>query len=174
VIPPALLQRLRSLAGEHFQELTGAIVVGELPLTNAVVNRLIREQLPASGPLAGVEVRALDNDTFSARLTPRARLIPAVDVVGRFETQPQMPERPVLVIQWSVPSIGPLGMLAAPALSFLKALPRGLCAEDDRIFVDVAEMLRGQGLGDVAKHLTTLEIHSHRGAFLVKFQLGVR
>jgi hypothetical protein len=175
VIDPALLQRLRSVAGDNFQELSGALVAGELPLTDALVNRLIRERLSASaGPLTSVEVRALDSDTFSARLTPRARFIPPVEVVGRFEQQPQMPERPLLVIRWSVPSIGPLGMLAAPALSFLKALPRGLRAEDDLILVDLTEILRGQGLGDLAKHLMALEVHTRRGAFVVNFQLGVR
>ena len=175
VIDPALLQRLRSLAGDDFQELTGATVAGELPLTNAVVNRLIREQVRGdAGPVTSVEVAALDDDSFGAQVTPRARLIPAVGIVGRFEQQPQMPARPVLVVRWAVPGIGPLGLLAGPALSFLKALPRGLRAEDDLIFIDVAEILRAHGLGDLVKHLTKLEVHTRRGAFLVKFELSVR
>ena len=149
MIDPALLSRLRGLAGDNLQELTGATIAAEIPLTNAVVNRLIAERLAAaSGPVSAVQVDALDDDTFSAQVSLRMKMIPTVRIVARIEEQPE-PQRPVLGIRWSMPGLGPLGLLAGPALSFFKALPRGLRAEDDRLLVDVAELLRAQGLADL-------------------------
>ena len=175
MIDPAMLDRLRSLAGDRLQELAGTSLVGELPLTNAVVNRAIAEQLAASsGPVSGVHVEALDDDTFSAQLSLRTKMIPTVRIVGRIEEQPQLPQRPILGIRWSMPGIGPLGMFAGPALTFMKALPRGLHAEDDRILVDVGELLRSQGLGELLPFITKVQIHARRGAFVLQFELRVQ
>ena len=175
MIDPALLGRLRTLAGDSFQELTGTSVAGEVPLTNALVNRLIAERLAgSSGPVAGVQVEALDDDTFSAQVSLRSKVIPGVRIVGRIEEQPQLPQRPVLGIRWSMPGIGRLGMFAGPALTFLKALPRGLEAEDDRILVDVSELLRSQGVGDLLPFIAGIQLHAKRGAFVLKFELRVQ
>jgi hypothetical protein len=173
VIDPALLGRLRDIAGGNLQELSGATVAAELPLTNAVVNRLIGEQLAGtSGPVSAVQVDALDDDTFSAQVSLRAKMIPSLRILARIEEQPE-PHRAVLGIRWSMPSLGPLGLLAGSALSFLKTLPRGLRAEDDRLLVDVAELLRAQGLGDLLPFISKVRIHTRRGAFVVKFEMRV-
>jgi len=172
MMDPELLRRLHDLAGTNLQELAGASIAGELPLTNALVNRLIAERLAASGPVQAVQVDALEDDTFSAQVSLRAKLIPNVRIVGRIEEQPE-PHRPVLGIRWSMPGLGPLGMLAGSALAFLKALPHGLRAEDDRILVDVAELLRSQGLGDLLPHIRKVQVHTRSGAFLVRFEVRV-
>jgi hypothetical protein len=173
VIDPALLGRLRALAGENLQELTGATIAAEIPLTNAVVNRLIGERLAASsGPVSAVQLDALDDDTFSALVTARTKIVPTMRIVARIEEQPE-PQRPVLGIRWSMPGLGPLNLLAGPVLSFLKTMPRGLRAEDDRILVDVAELLRAQGLTDFLPYLTKVRVHTRRGAFVLKFDLRV-
>lgn len=173
MIDPALLTRLRNFAGNDLQELAGTSLVGELPLSNAVVNRLIGDRLAAaSGPVQAVVVEALDDDTFSAQVSLRAKMIPNVRIVGRIEEQPE-PQRPVLGIRWSMPGMGPLGMFAGPALTFLKALPRGLRADDDRIFVDVAELVRSQGFGDLLPYLKKVQVRTRRGAFVVRFEVRV-
>jgi len=174
MIDPALLGKLRGLAGDSFQELAGTSLVGEVPLTNAVVNRLIAERLAASsGAVSAVHVEALDDDRFGAQLSLRSKMIPSIRIVGRIEEQPQ-PQRPILGIRWSMPGIGPLGMFAGPALTFLNALPRGLRAEDDRILVDVSELLRSQGLGDLLPFIARIEVHARRGAFVLQFELRVQ
>jgi hypothetical protein len=171
VIDPAVFGRLRALAGNDFEELKGATVTAELPLTNAVVNRLIAKRLAAaSGPVAAVQVDALDDDTFSAQVSLRAKMIPPVRVVARIEEQPE-PQRPVLGIRWSMPGLGPLGLLAGSALSFLATLPRGLRNEDDRLLVDVAELLRAQGLADLLPFISKVQVHTRRGAFVLRVEL---
>jgi len=173
MIDPALLSRLRGLAGSNLQELTGATIAADIPLTNAVVNRLIGERLAAaSGPVSSVLVDALDDDTFSAQVSLRAKLIPTVRILARIEEQPE-PRRPVLGIRWSMPGLGPLGLLAGAALSFLKTLPRGLRAEDDRLLVDVAELLRAQGLTDLLPYISKVRVHTRRGAFVLTVELRV-
>jgi hypothetical protein len=171
VVDAAFLGRLRALAGDNLEELRGATVAAELPLTNAVVNRLIAERLAAaSGPVAAVQVDALDDDTFSAQLSLRTKMIPPIRVVARIEEQPE-PQRPVLGVRWSMPGLGPLGLLAGPALSFLTTLPRGLRNEDDRLLVDVAELLRAQGLADLLPFISKVQVHTRRGAFVLRVEL---
>ena len=173
MIDPALLSRLRAIAGNNLEELTGATIAAELPLTNAVVNRLIGERLAAaSGPVSAVVMEALDEDTFSAQVSLKAKMIPTLRFVARIEEQPE-PHRAILAVRWSMPGLGPLGVLAGPALAFLKTLPRGFRAEDDRILVDVAELLRAQGLADLLPYLMKVRVHTRRGAFVLKFDLRV-
>lgn len=173
MIDPAILSRLRDIAGANLQELSGTSIAVEVPLTNAVVNRLIGERLAAtSGPVSAVQVDALDADTFSAQVSLKAKMIPAVRIVARIEEQPE-PQRPVLGIRWSMPGLGPLGLLAGPALSFLKTLPRGVRAEDDRILVDVAELLRAQGLADLLPFISKVRVHTRPGAFVLTLELRI-
>ena len=173
MIDPALLGRLRDIAGSNLQELSGATLATEIPLTNAVVNRLIAARLAAaSGPVSTVQLDALDADTFSAQVSLRAKMIPTMRIVARIEEQPE-PHRPVLGIRWSMPGLGRLAMLAGPALTFLKTLPRGFRAEDDRILVDVAELLRAQGLADLLPLIVKVRVHTRPGAFLLKLELRV-
>jgi hypothetical protein len=173
MIDPAILGRLRDIAGGNLQELSGTAITGEIPLTNAVVNRVIGERLAAdSGPVSTVQVDALDADTFSAQVSLKAKMIPTLRIVARIEEQPE-PHRPVLTIRWSMPGLGPLGLLAGPALTFLKTLPRGLRAQDDRILVDVAELLRAQGLADLLPLIAKVRVHTRPGAFVLKFELRV-
>jgi hypothetical protein len=171
---PALLGRLRALLGSDLQEFSGARITIDLPLTNAVVNWLIAERLAAtSGPVSALQVEALDDDTFSAQVSMRAKLIPSVRILARVEEQPQLPHRAVLGVRWSLPNLGPLGLLAGPVLTFLKRLPHGLRADDDRILVDLAEVLRAQGLGDLLPYIAKAAVHTRRGAFVLQLELRV-
>jgi hypothetical protein len=171
VIDPALLERLRDLAGRDLEELAGTTISAEIPLTNTVVNRLIAERLAHSaGPVSAVQVDVLDDDTFSAQVSMRAKMVPAITIVARIEEQPE-PQRPFLVVRWSLPGTRLLGLLARPALSFLKTLPRGFRTEDDRLRVDVTELLRARGLEDLLPFMSRVQVHTRRGAFLLRLEL---
>jgi hypothetical protein len=58
-------------------------------------------------------------------------------------------------------------------LTFLKRLPHGLRADDDRILVDLAEVLRAQGLGDLLPYIAKAAVHTRRGAFVLQLELRV-
>ena len=149
-------------------------ISGELQISNEALDRVIATRLAElSGPIAGAQIEALDDDTFTAQLSPRARLLPAVRIVARIEQQPELPDRPRLGLRWSIPGMGPLGLLAAPVLTFLKALPPGIQADEDRIVVDIGDLLRAQGLDDLLRHVSRLRVHTRMGAVIVRFDLTV-
>src|SRR5688500_3908068 len=113
----SLLQRL----GFSLQELAGAKLSGEIPFTNAVVNRVIAGQLSRrQTPLARVEVEAREGDAIALHVVAKARLVPPIRILARIERQPQFPADPVLWLRWSMPGAGPLALFAAPALAFFK------------------------------------------------------
>jgi len=163
------------MLGVGLDELVGASVSGEIPLRNDLVNRLIAQRLAASpSAIAAAHVDAQDHDTVGVELSMRGpKLLPAVRIAARIDRQPDLPHAPVLGLRWSLPGLGPLGLLAAPALTWLKVLPPGIRADGDRIDVDIAAVLRSQGLGELLLYLAHLQVHTRRGAFVVQFELRI-
>ena len=172
---PALIQRLRQMFGVELEGLTGASISGEIPLTNELINGFIAQRLAAAqGVVAAAHVDAQDEDHIGVELSMRGpRMLPSVRMVARIEQQPELPHPAVLGLRWSIPGMGPLGLFAAPALTWLKALPPGIRAEGDWIVVDIAEALRSQGLGELLRYLSKLRIHTRRGVVVVQFELRI-
>ena len=170
-----LSDSLRRLAGIELHELQGSSVGGELPLPVTVVNRLIAERVARmQGPIAAVTLAAHDGQRLGVELSMRGQsLIPVVRIAARIVQQPEFPGRPVLVLQWTMPGFGALARLASPALSYFKALPRGVRLDGDHLFVDLDELLRMQGYGEVLAYVTRLQILTREGAFLVRFEARV-
>lgn len=173
---PSLADQLRQMFGVGLDELAGTTISGEIPLRNDLVNRLIAQRLAASPTaIEAAQVDAQDDDTIGVELSMRGpKLLPTVRVTARIDRQPDFPHSPVLGLRWSLPGLGPLGLFAASALTWLKALPPGVQADGDRIEVDIAAVLRSQGLGELLAYIAALQVHTRRGAFLIRFELRVR
>lgn len=170
---PPIHDRLRETLGVDLRELAGGSFSGEIPLPNALVNRLIAQYLDAAqGPVRAAHVEAHDQDTITIDLSMRG-LLPAVKLSARIEQQPEFPRPAVLGIRWSMPKMGPLALFAAPIMSYFKALPPGITADGDRISVDVAELLRSRGLGEFLPYIANARIHTREGAFLVRFEVRI-
>lgn len=169
--------RVRSALGLDVdeRELAGGVVSGEIPLTNAVVNRFIAKQLHgARGPVTAARVDALGDDRFAVELQVRAPVpIPTLRIVASIEQQPTFPAPAILGLRWSMPALGPLAMFAGPALGFLKTLPPGIRVDGDWLTVDVAAMLRARGLGDVTRYISSARLRTRAGAFVLQFELKV-
>ena len=163
------------MLGVDLRELSGTAVSGEIPLRNDLVNRLIAQRLAASPSAVSVRVDAQDDDNLGVELSMRAgtMMLPAVRIAARIDRQPDPPHSPILGLRWSLPALGPLGLFAAPALNWLKALPPGVHADGDRIEIDIAALLRSQGLGELLPFLSKLRVHTRRGAVLVQFELRI-
>jgi len=161
--------------GVGLDECAGASISGEIPLRDDLVNRVIAQRLAASpGAIASAHVDAQDHDTVGVELSMRGpRLLPSVRIAACIDRQPDLPHAPVLGLRWSMPGMGPLGFFVAPALTWFKLLPPGIQADGDRIDVDIAAVLRAKGLGELMPHITALQVHTRRGAFLVRFELRV-
>jgi hypothetical protein len=170
-----LAEQVRRIFGVDLDELAGTSIAAEIPLSNDLVNRLIAQRLAASpSAIAAAHAEAQDHDNVGIELSLRGpKLLPAVRIAARIDRQPDLPRAPVLGLRWSVPGLGPLGLLAAPALTWFKALPPGIRADGDRLDVDIGAVLRSQGLGELLPYIAALQVHTRRGAFLVRFELRI-
>jgi hypothetical protein len=171
VIPA--IATLRDRFGIDLPDIAGTTLTGEIPLSDALVNRLIAERLANHPQVSSVRVQAEEGDRVAVLVTPRSRLMPPVKISALVERQPEFPGAPVLRLHWTMPALGPLAMLAAPALAFFKALPPGIRVEGDRLFVDVRQLLESRGLGEVVGMIRRADIHTRRGGFVVRFEVGV-
>jgi hypothetical protein len=156
------LDRLRTVVGFGLEEIPGATLQTEIPVPDAVLNRLIAQALAGrESVVSAVEIETGEGDRFAAHVIVRGpRLIPQLKVHAEIERQPEFPGLPVLVIRWSLPNLGPLAMMAAPFLANLKGLPRGIAIDGERAFINVAELLETRGLGDLLPLLRRLELHT--------------
>jgi hypothetical protein len=163
---------MRRILGSRFEELTGARLDGELPLTNTVLNALIAERLRASEtPVEKAEVQVRAEGELFARVQLRRSFLPAIMLGARIEQQPDLPRSAVVVFRWWLPGAGALSMLAGPALAFFKAGPPWLAVDGQHVRVDLATLIRDRGAGEILPYLKSLRVGTREGALLVRFEL---
>jgi hypothetical protein len=167
-------EKVRRLLGIDLPEIAGSVFAGEIPLSNALVNRLIMQRLAAAQlPIAGVRVEAHDGDQLRIVLSMRGSLIPDVTIKAQIEEQPQFPGPAVLWLRWTLPAMRALSFVAAPVLAYFKKLPPGIRVDGDRIAVDFADLLRSRGLGELMDFITRVNVTTREGAIVVAFALRV-
>ncbi len=165
------LDALRVLFGEQLQELAGGVITGELPVTTTVVNRLIAQKLEtARVPIISAVIETRPNDTLTVHLRPRGP-IPLLKVDVQIDRQPQLPDDPRLGMRWSLRGLGPLAMFAGPVTTYFKTLPAWISLDGDRIWIDLHELLRSQGLGEAMPLLTGVRVLTREQRFVVQFEL---
>ena len=166
------LDRMRRLLGPHFEELAGAHVHGEIPLTSRVLNALIAERLHLSKTaVTAAEVQVRRDGELFVRVQLRQAFVPPVIVGLRIERQPDLPHSPVLGFKWWLPGMGALAALAAPVLSLFKAGPPWLTMDGQHVLVDLARLLREHGAEEILTHLGSLRMGTREDALLVWFEL---
>ena len=171
---PPLTDQFRRLLGIDIHELAGATIAGEIPLPAGLINRLIAQQLAQrAAPVTAVNVQPHDGERLTVAIATGSRLMPGVRIEARIEQQPELPRPAVLGLRWSVPGMGPLALLAAPALSYFKALPPGIRVDGDRITVDIGELLWSRGFGELLDFITRLRVTTREGVILARFEVKV-
>lgn len=151
-------------------EIAGTTLAGEIPISDAIVNRFLARKLAQHAQIAALRVQAQPNDSIAIQVVPRARLMPPLNITARIERQPEFPANPTLLLQWSMPAAGPLALLAAPVLAYFKAMPTGIRMDGDRLAVDLRELLRSRGLDEAIAFVKKLELHTRAGGFVVRFE----
>jgi hypothetical protein len=170
----ALADRVRQMLGIELHEVSGALLAGEIPLPDGLVNRLIAQRLATTqAQIAAVRVAAHDAGHLTIVLSLRGSLMPEVKIAAHIEQQPEFPAPAVLGLRWTVPGMGPLALFAGPALALFKKLPPGIRVEGERIEIALVELLRSQGLGEVADYITRVNVTTREGAVLLEFALRV-
>jgi hypothetical protein len=172
---PLSLSQLVNTFGVELHELNGTSLSGEIPIPAAVVNRFLSRTLAArQGPVGGAHVEPHDGQRLDVTLSLRGqRLLPVLKIAARIEQQPRFPEPAILGLRWSVPGLGRLALLAAPALSYFKAMPPGIELDGDRLAVNVTELLRSHGLDELVRYMSSLEIVTREGGFVVRFSARI-
>ncbi len=162
---------LRDLQESQYREVAGARASVTLPVSDRLVSRLIAESLPATAPLREVDVRASAGNRFSVRVRlTRPVLLPPITVNLAIEQQPQLPERPILVIR--LLSTGILSF-AGMAMRFLNVLPPGIRMDGDLVFIDLRTLLEQQGLAAHLNHLEAAAVTTDEGRFVVELRGGI-
>ena len=164
---------VRERFGVDLGEFAGTNLSGEIPLSDDLVNRLMAERLANHPQIASVRIQAQEGDTIAIQLVPRMRMMPPLRIMARIERQPELPQRPFLLLHWTMPAAGPLALFAAPVLSYFKAMPPGIRMDGDRIAIDLRELLRARGLEEVLGFVRALAVHTRPGGFVARFQLGL-
>ena len=164
-----LRKRFRDTVGFELGEVSGAVFSGDIPVTEALANRLIAERLAvAGGPVSGVRVHPLDGDALDVELTiPALKILPVVRVHAVIERQ-AIPSDPVLRLRWSMPSLGPLAMFAGNVASYFRRLPPGIRVDGDLASIDIREVAASRGYAELLQYVTDLQVHTRAGAFVLK------
>jgi hypothetical protein len=175
VTEAALVELLRTTLGIELHELAGSLLAGEVPLRADVVNRLIARQLAqAHGPISSVTLEPRELQQVNVALSLKApKFLPTLKLELHIEQQPAFPTAPVLGLRWSMPAMGPLAMMAAPVIASFKSLPPGIRLDGERIWVDLGEILRAKGLGDLIRYVANVRVTTRHGSFVIEFALRI-
>ena len=165
--------KLRQFAGIELQEVRGSAFGGEIPLTAALVNRLLARRLARwGGPIAGVALEPHEGQRFTANLELRGQpFLKDARVEVQIEKQPELPEHALFLLRWSMPGLGPLARMAAPLVSQFKQLPPGIRIDSEHVLIDLRLLLDALGYGELLAHLTGLHVQTREGAFVVRFDV---
>ena len=167
----ALRRLLEQLRAARFAELTGARAAASIPISERLLNELIAASMPPSAPVRDVSVQLIPGN----RLRARARLrridfLPPIALSLEIERQPEPPASPLVLRILSLPR---LFSLAGAALAWTSALPPGVTLADERLYVDIWQLLEHQGYGEVLAYVQRLRIGTEEGRLTVDIGMGV-
>jgi hypothetical protein len=155
-----------------FEDLRGADVSATVPVSERLLNEVIKEALPESMPVRDLHVAPQAGDRFLVRgRVGSSSFIPPLKVTVLIDRQPDLPSSAILVLKLE---LGALGVLAGPALRFLDALPPGLHVDRNRLYVDIATLLDQRGMRPYLDYLEQLRVNTADGAVVVSFRARVR
>ena len=167
-----LSELLKRQIASGFEDLRGAEAVVTVPVSDRLLNEIITQALPASGRVRDVEVRARAGNRFAVRARiAGASFLPALNLTVAIDRQPELPDSPVLGLRLEM---GGLLSLAGPALRFFDALPQGIRIQDDRIYVDLAQLLSQRGLSGVLDHLEQFHVNTAEGSTILSLRARIR
>jgi hypothetical protein len=168
-----LLDALFRQWGINPGDIAGTSLAGKIPISDALINRLIAKRFERHTHIASMVVTSRDGDEVLVLVEPRVRLIPSVPIVVRIDRQPDLPRDPTMRLRWSIPAAGPLALVAGMIAGYLKAMPEGIQVDRDVVVVDLRVLLRARGLDEVLDLVRRAEIHTRPGAMVVRLDAGL-
>ena len=167
-----LVRLLRRQAASGFEDLRGAEAAVTLPVSDKLLDEIITETLPASSKVKDIQVRAQAGNRFVVRAKlGSAPFLPPLSITAAIDRQPELPASPVLVLRLE---LGGLLSIAGPALRFFDALPPGIRIENDRLHIDLAQLLAARGLSGFLDHLEQLNVQTTEGTTILSLRARIR
>jgi hypothetical protein len=166
-----LLRLLNRQVATGLEDLRGAEAAVTLPVSDRLLNEIITEALPSPAKVRDLDVRAQPGNRFAVRAkVAAASFLPALNLTVAIDRQPELPASPVLVLRLE---LGGLLAVAGAALRFFDALPPGIRVENDRVHVDLAQLLERQGLSGLLEHLEHLHITTTEGTTILSVRARI-
>jgi hypothetical protein len=170
-IEPWLLSLLREQQSANFADLFGAHASFTIPVTDRLLSRIIADRLPPSSPVSELQLHAEDRNQMvvSVKLG-RLPFLPPVRIRLTIEQQPDLPASPIVVLRMVLEGVA---ALAGPMLRFLEGLPPGVRLEKDRLYIDLAAMLRRHGAEAALSFINALELTTAAGRVIVSGRVAL-
>ena len=162
---------LEQLRASPFAGLAGTRLSATIPIAERLLNDLLAAALPSSAPVRDVSVQPKSSNRLriKAKLT-RAEFLPPISLTLEIESQPVLPDSPLVLRILSLPG---LMSLAGAALSISTLLPPGIKVQDQRVLVDVRAVLERYGYGEIVRYVESLRVTTEEGKLVLDVQLRV-
>jgi hypothetical protein len=166
----SLLARLQTT---RFADLEGSESYSVIRIGEELLNVAAAAFISSSSMVRSVTIhpRAENEIDVQLKLTKPA-FLPAFNVTLHIEQQPELPDRPELVLRLS--GAGGLLRLAGPVIGSSGALPPGFCLNGDRILVNVRQVMEQQRRADLLEYIEQLHVLSEDARLVIAVQLRVR
>ena len=156
---------LVNLRDARFRDLSGARISASVPVSEQLLNEIVRATMPGNLPVREVVVHPEPMNRFSVRIVPKAAFLPPLTVKLQIEKQPEFPASPELVLRMA--TMGGLLGLAGAAFPIAGMLPPGVRLDGERIVVDLRAMAQREGVLDLLALVRELEITTEEGRVLI-------
>jgi hypothetical protein len=172
-VDPRLGALLSRLQATRFTDLAGSEAYTVIRIGEPLLNQAAATFLASSTIIrdATIHPRAANQIDVQLKLAKPA-FLPAFKLTVHVEEQPQLPDRPELVLRLS--GAGGLLRLAGPALGSSSALPPGVRLDADRVIVDVRRVLQSRGYGDLLDYVDQLQVLSEDARLVLAVQLKIK
>ena len=155
-----------------FRDLRGTTTSLTLPISARLLNEAIAEALPRTAPVRDLQVTPLAGDRFRVRFRfGTSAILPPIGLSLAIIQQPALPDSPSLVLRMEM---GALAGFAGPALRFFDALPAGIRVEQDRLVLDLRQILERRGAAHYLEYVDALDVHTLDGAVVISLRASIR
>ena len=166
----SLLQRVQS---SRFADLAGSDARATIRIAAPLLNEAVAAFAASASAVRDVTIRPRAANHIDVNLKlARPAFLPSLNLTAHIERQPQLPDSPELILRLS--GAGGMMRLAGPAISSFGVLPPGIRLDGDIVFVDLREVLRRQGQGELLDYVEQLQVMSEEGSLVLLVQLRVR
>jgi hypothetical protein len=164
---------LRYLESSSFRDLAGTHLDARIPVSRHLLNRVAADALKrTAAPVRNVDVQPHDGDRFDVVVALAWPFVPPLRIAFVIESQPRLPQLPVLVLRWSL--LGPVGAIASRFAGPLERLRYGVRVDGDQLTLDVAALAASRRLDHWLPFLSGLEVHTAEEQIVFDVALDVR